>query len=140
MSRIRSSDTVPEQTLRSILHEAGFRFRLKGRKLPGRPDVVLPRYRAAVFVHGCFWHRHVGCTFAYTPRSNIKFWKAKFAENVQRDRLTSARLRRLGWRVITVWECQIEKHPSAVRDRLTKLLNKPRPSKSIPNRASRGNS
>lgn len=108
MSGIRGSNTRPEIKVRSALHNAGFRFRLSsGTKLPGRPDVVLPRYRAAVFVHGCFWHRHPGCRFAYTPKTNRHFWLGKFRENVARDARKATELRRDGWKTLVVWECAI---------------------------------
>lgn len=106
MSRIRSRDTVPELLVRSALHRAGYRFRLHSKDLPGRPDIVLPKYHTVVFVHGCFWHRHKGCRFAYTPKSRVAFWNNKFRSNIERDRRKSKALRKLGWRVITVWECQ----------------------------------
>ena len=106
MSRIRSRDTGPELLVRSALHRAGYRFRLHSKDLPGRPDIVLPKYHTVVFVHGCFWHRHKGCRFAYTPKSRVAFWNNKFRGNIERDRRTSTALRKLGWRVVTVWECQ----------------------------------
>jgi DNA mismatch endonuclease (patch repair protein) len=106
MSRIRSRDTGPELLVRSALHRAGYRFRLHSKDLPGRPDIVLPKYHTVVFVHGCFWHRHKGCRFAYTPKSRVAFWNDKFASNIERDRRNSEALRKLGWRVLTVWECQ----------------------------------
>jgi DNA mismatch endonuclease (patch repair protein) len=106
MSRIRSRDTQPERIVRSALHRAGYRFRLHRRDLPGRPDIVLPRYHTAIFVHGCFWHRHKQCRLAYTPKSRVTFWTEKFRRNVERDRENTAALRKLGWRVITVWECE----------------------------------
>jgi DNA mismatch endonuclease, patch repair protein len=106
MSRIRGRDTQPERAVRSALHRAGYRFRLHRKDLPGRPDIVLPKHRTVVFVHGCFWHRHPGCRFAYTPKSRADFWAAKFLANVERDQRNRRDLRRLGWRVITVWECQ----------------------------------
>ena len=86
MSRIRGRDTAPELLVRSALHRAGYRFRLHREDLPGRPDIVLPKYRTVVFVHGCFWHRHKGCRFAYTPKSRVAFWNDKFRRNVERDR------------------------------------------------------
>lgn len=107
MSRIRSRDTKPEIVLRSALHRLGFRFRLHGRRLPGKPDIVLPRYRTAIFVHGCFWHRHKGCKVATTPKSNTDFWVIKFDRNVARDARNVEELRRAGWRVLTVWECEL---------------------------------
>lgn len=107
MAGIGGKNTRPEKKVRSFLHRRGLRFRLHRAGIPGRPDVVLARHNAVVFVHGCFWHRHAGCKFAYTPRSNIAFWKQKFRENVERDRRTAARLRRLGWRVFVMWECSL---------------------------------
>ena len=109
MSRIRGRDTAPEKQVRSALHRAGYRFRLHRRDLPGRPDVVLPKYRTVVFVHGCFWHRHKGCRYAYTPKSRVAFWNAKFVSNVERDRRSARELRRLGWKVVTVWECEADR-------------------------------
>lgn len=114
MSRIRGQDTGPERLLRSLLHRAGLRFRKNVAGLPGRPDIVLARYRTVVFVHGCFWHRHSGCSFATSPATKTKFWGSKFAANVARDRRNSAALRQLGWRVITVWECRLRRSPEAV--------------------------
>jgi DNA mismatch endonuclease, patch repair protein len=106
MSGIRGKDTRPEVRVRSYLHRMGFRFRLHARGLPGRPDIVLRRYRTVVFIHGCFWHRHPGCRFAYTPKSNLPFWQKKFDENVARDLVKTSQLRKLGWRVRVIWECQ----------------------------------
>ena len=107
MSRIRGKDTTPELVVRSALHRMGFRFRLHKKDLPGRPDIVLSRYRTAVFVHGCFWHRHPGCTKAYTPKSRIRFWQSKFDQNVKRDAAVRDQLERLGWNVVVVWECEV---------------------------------
>lgn len=109
MSRIRGKDTAPERQVRSLLHRMGYRFRLHRRDLPGSPDIVLPRLRTVVFVHGCFWHRHAGCRYSTTPRSRARFWRLKFERNVERDGENRAALRRLGWRVITVWECQVRR-------------------------------
>ena len=109
MSRIRGKNTVPEKQVRSALHRAGYRFRLHSKQLPGRPDVVLPKYCTVVFVHGCFWHRHKGCRYAYTPKSRVAFWKAKFDSNVERDRRNVRELRRLGWKVVKVWECETDR-------------------------------
>jgi len=106
MSRIRGYDTTPEKAVRSYLHRAGYRFRLHVKDLPGSPDIVLPKWKTVVFVHGCFWHRHLGCLKAYTPKSNVEFWTAKFQANVGRDIRKSRELKRLGWRVLVVWECQ----------------------------------
>lgn len=106
MSGIRGKDTKPELVVRSILHRAGLRFRLHA-KLPGKPDLVFPKYRTAVFVHGCFWHRHEGCRFTTTPTSNAKFWEKKFADNVSRDAHVRRQLSQLGWRVLVIWSCQL---------------------------------
>ena len=109
MSGIRGRDTSPELIVRRYLHSKGFRFRLHVRNLPGRPDLVFPKYRAAVFVHGCFWHRHDGCRLAYSPKSRREFWETKFRMNVERDQRTRAQIRKLGWRVFIVWECGLRK-------------------------------
>lgn len=106
MSRIRSTDTRPEKAVRSLLHRMGYRFRLHRKDLPGRPDIVLPKHRTAIFVHGCFWHRHRRCQYAYTPKSRRDFWENKFAGNLARDKKARQMLRRLGWRVIVIWECE----------------------------------
>ena len=106
MSRIRSANTSPERRVRSLLHRMGIRFRLHRKDLPGRPDIVLPGRRMVVLVHGCYWHRHSGCRFAYSPKSNSDFWQAKFQENVSRDKRQNCHLRELGWQVVTVWECE----------------------------------
>ena len=106
MSRIRSRDTKPELRVRSLVHRLGYRFRLQVKGLVGRPDLVLPRYHTAVFVHGCYWHRHPGCRFAYQPRSRVEFWQAKFARNVERDAEVRAALEADGWRVVVIWECE----------------------------------
>jgi DNA mismatch endonuclease, patch repair protein len=121
MSRIRGRNTVPEREVRSILHSMGCRFRLHAENLPGRPDVVLAKHRTVVVVHGCFWHRHTKCRYAYTPKSNLTFWSTKFNGNVERDRRTTIALRGLGWRVVTVWECELRK-PAKLRSRLARLL------------------
>lgn len=107
MSRIRGRDTKPEWVLRCGLHRLGFRYRLDNRHLPGRPDLVFPKYRAAVFVHGCYWHRHPGCKDAGMPGTNVDFWKRKFDENVARDRRKQQQLEDSGWRVMVVWECEL---------------------------------
>jgi len=123
MSRIRGRDTKPEKAVRSLLHRLGYRFRLYVRDLPGRPDIVLPKYRTVMMVHGCFWHRHTGCRFCYVPKSRAEFWEKKFAENVHRDTEVAAALVRLGWRVVVVWECQI-RDLSMVGARLVGILSR----------------
>jgi DNA mismatch endonuclease (patch repair protein) len=110
MSTVRSRDTKPEWILRCGLHRLGFRYRLKNSHLPGRPDLAFPRFHAAVFVHGCYWHRHPGCKDASTPKSNVDFWERKFTENVERDRRTIRELEKLGWRILVVWECELARH------------------------------
>lgn len=107
MAGIRGKDTAPERVVRSLLHRAGFRFRLHPSRLPGRPDVVLPSRRIAVFVHGCFWHMHPKCRFAKLPGTNRRFWKVKLAANRARDSRAEAELLQQGWRVLVVWECAI---------------------------------
>lgn len=109
MSGIRGKNTRPELVLRQALHASGFRFRLHSRNVPGRPDLVLAKYRAVVFVHGCFWHRHEGCRYSTTPSTRPEFWKAKLQANVLRDHATQTTLTELGWRVATVWECALRK-------------------------------
>jgi len=106
MSRIKGTNTKPELRVRSLLHRMGYRFRLHCRKLPGKPDIVLPRHETVIFVHGCFWHRHPGCRFAYTPRSRVSFWTQKFQRNIERHAEVDEQLKRLGWRVILIWECE----------------------------------
>lgn len=107
MARVRSKNTRPELAVRRLLHGMGYRFRLHRASLPGKPDIVLPRHRVAVFVHGCFWHRHAGCAATRTPKSRVAFWREKFESNVKRDRAARRKLRGDGWRVLVVWECQL---------------------------------
>jgi len=109
MASVKGADTKPERMIRSALHRRGFRYRLHDTKLPGRPDLVLRRYHAVIFVHGCFWHRHEGCRQTVTPKSNREFWKRKFAENVARDKRNLALLRKAGWRIAIIWECALKK-------------------------------
>lgn len=125
MGRIKGRDTAPEVQVRSILHRAGYRFRLHRKDLPGKPDIVLPRHKTAIFVHGCFWHRHKGCSNCSTPKSNVEFWEAKFSGNVERDRRNVKKLQNSGWRVVVVWECELSR-PDELSSRLLNLF---RPSK-----------
>lgn len=122
MSRIKGRDTGPEVKLRSLLHRDGYRFRLHDRKLPGRPDIVLPKYRTAIFVHGCFWHRHEGCRNATTPSTRPEFWASKFENNVARDRANAERLTDAGWHVIVVWECDLRKDTGGVLASINRAL------------------
>lgn len=110
MASNRSRDTKPELLVRRYLHAQGYRFRLDVRKLPGSPDIVLARYHAAIFVHGCYWHRHEGCRFATIPKSNTEFWQEKFDRNVERDGRAKVDLLEMGWRVAVVWECALAKN------------------------------
>ena len=105
MAGIRGKNTKPEKVIRSALHSAGFRYRIHVSDLPGKPDLVFPKYKAVVLVHGCFWHRHPGCWWSTNPSSNVGFWEAKFDQNVLRDSKNIDELRKLGWRVAVVWEC-----------------------------------
>lgn len=109
MSRIRSKDTKPEMVVRRHLHALGFRYRLHSSKLPGHPDIVLPKWHTVIFVNGCFWHRHEGCKTATMPKSNVEFWQAKFDRNVARDKKEHAALEAAGWHVIVIWECEVKK-------------------------------
>ena len=106
MRRIRSRDTSPELIVRSLLHRLGFRFRLHRRDLPGKPDIVFPRYRKVIFVHGCFWHLHNKCVDGRVPKSRRSYWQPKLTRNVERDYLSRAALRKLGWKSLVLWECQ----------------------------------
>jgi len=121
MGRIAGRDTKPEKRVRSLLHALGYRFRLHRRDLPGRPDVVLPRFKTVVFVHGCFWHGHPGCRRATIPATNREFWATKIAGNRARDERVIAELQRLGWTVLVIWQCEL-KDLSVVVDRLIAAL------------------
>lgn len=126
MSLIKSKDTKPEKLLRSALHRLGLRFRLQGKGLPGRPDIVLPKYKSVVFVHGCFWHCHEGCKVAHLPKSNVDFWQKKFDANVARDKSNQDKLEQLGWKVIVIWECEISelvKDPPNLIHKITNQYN-----------------
>ena len=124
MALIRGRDTRPEKQMRSLLHGAGYRFRLHDRKLPGRPDIVLKKYRTVVFVHGCYWHRHRDCKNTTIPGTRTEFWKAKFAATVERDRRNTLELEAMGWHVIMVWECELKKTPQTVLERVRVKLGK----------------
>lgn len=109
MSRIRSKNTKPEELVRKYLFAQGFRYRKNDARLPGKPDIVLPKYKTVIFVNGCFWHGHEGCRYFVWPKSNIDFWKNKITGNIQRDIQNQQALSEQGWNVITVWECELKK-------------------------------
>jgi DNA mismatch endonuclease (patch repair protein) len=117
MRAVKRAHTGPEVVVRRALHALGLRFRLHRRDLPGSPDIVLPRFRTVVFVHGCFWHRHPGCRYASTPKTRQEYWLPKFKANVERDAKKEAQLRELGWRVLVIWGCEICK-PAELYERL----------------------
>ena len=123
MSRIRSKNTKPELIVRSFLHGMGYRFRLHRKDLPGIPDIVLPKHKTVILVHGCFWHRHSGCNYAYSPKSNVDKWNKKFTENMLRDAKVADEIRRLGWQSITIWECDVlsGKYEDALIEKLGKI-------------------
>lgn len=106
MSRIKSKNTKPELIVRSLLHSMGYRFRLHRKDLPGKPDIVLSKYKTVIFVHGCFWHRHKGCKRCTTPSSNQEYWKNKFERNIANDKSHKVQLRGKGWKVFVIWECE----------------------------------
>lgn len=106
MSRIRSKNTTPELLARSALHRAGYRFRIHRKDLPGNPDIVMPKRKLAIFIHGCYWHRHPGCKYAYTPKSRTDFWQKKFQLNIERDITVKDKLTALGWNYLVIWECE----------------------------------
>lgn len=125
MSKVPSSNTGPEMLVRRQLHALGVRFRLHRADLPGKPDIVLPKYSSVIFVHGCFWHHHRGCKKSALPTSNVEFWTKKIGNNVRRDRRNAAALRRLGWRVLVIWECQIR--TGTHLPKLNRFLTLPQP-------------
>lgn len=122
MRRVHGKNTTPEKTVRSMLHRLGFRFRLHGKNLPGNPDIILPKYKTAVFVHGCFWHRHSGCPRASTPATRQEYWLPKFRRTIERDEANQAKLRNTGWNVIVVWECEL-KDRERLGAKLSKLIH-----------------
>ena len=122
MAGIKGKNTKPELVVRKLVHGMGFRFRLHRKDLPGTPDLVFPRLRRAIFVHGCFWHRHPGCRFAYTPKSNTQFWLDKLGANVQRDALALKALDALSWEILIVWECEVSNLP-ALAQKLNSFLS-----------------
>lgn len=121
MSRIRSTETKPEERVRKYLFSKGFRYRKNDKRLPGKPDIVLPKYRAVIFINGCFWHCHKGCSRANVPKSNLEYWKVKLENNVRRDLEEYQRLAKLGWRVLIVWECELNK--KVFSETMEKMVN-----------------
>ena len=129
MSRVRGKNTRPERAARSLLHFLGYRFTVNGprnKKLPGKPDIVLPKFKTAIFVHGCFWHRHQHCKRATTPKSNLDYWLPKFERNIRRDQENQNALEKAGWKVIVVWECELE-DPDAIAARFVRELPRAAP-------------
>lgn len=122
MSRIRSKDTNPEKKVRSMLHQMGYRFRIHVKKLPGQPDIVLPKYKKVIFVHGCFWHLHKGCRDGTIPKTQHEKWKVKLERNIKRDKLHINNLKKLGWKVLILWECEIEKQIKDIKRKLTDYM------------------
>lgn len=122
MSSVKQRHTKPEMIVRSLLHRLGFRFRLHRKDLPGSPDIVLPKFHTAIFVHGCFWHQHKNCTKSRRPSSNQDYWNTKLDENISRDKRKEKELSKLGWRVATVWQCEIRDLETLTK-KLKKLLS-----------------
>lgn len=122
MQAIREKDTTPEMRVRKTAHRLGYRYRLHRKDLPGKPDLVFRSRKVCIFIHGCFWHRHLGCTRTSMPKTNAEFWQIKFEKNVQRDRLVKEELERAGWRVETIWECETKKQ-NELEKRLIEILS-----------------
>lgn len=122
MSRIRGKDTKPEEMVRKYLFSQGFRYRKNDKRLPGSPDIVLPKYHTIVFINGCFWHKHENCKYFVWPKSNVDFWKKKINTNVERDYRQYSELEALGWKVIVIWECEIKHHFDETMNNLTNKL------------------
>lgn len=122
MSRIKGKNTKPEMLVRKFLHAHGFRYRLNEKKLPGKPDIVLPKYNTIIFVHGCFWHGHANCKYYVVPKTKTEWWLNKINGNIANDEKAMAALINAGWKIITIWECQLK--PAQVENTLNELLNK----------------
>ena len=121
MSAIKSKNTKPEIAVRKLLHSMGYRFRLHRKDLPGSPDIVLPKYKTVIFVHGCFWHRHENCKYASTPKTRKEFWESKFKANVKRDLEIQEKIKNLGWQSVIIWECEIKNEK--IKDKLLEIKN-----------------
>ena len=124
MSRIKGKDTKIEVEVRKYLFSKGYRFRKNDKRYPGKPDIVLPMYHVAIFVHGCFWHRHEGCKDATTPKTRTEFWLEKFDKNVKNDQIKQEKLRELGWKVIVIWECELKRSFQETMDKVEKELTR----------------
>ena len=122
MSAIKSKNTKPEIAVRKLLHSMGYRFRLHRKDLPGSPDIVLPKYKKVIFVHGCFWHRHENCKYASTPKTRKEFWESKFKANVKRDLEIQDKIKNLDWRSVVIWECET-KNMENLRDKIIDVFN-----------------
>ena len=120
MSAIKSKNTKPEIAVRKLLHSRGYRFRLHRKDLPGSPDIVLPKYKTVIFMHGCFWHRHENCKYASTPKTRKQFWENKFKANVKRDAEVQEKIKNIGWESVVIWECEI-KNILALNNKLQKI-------------------
>lgn len=123
MGKVRQKNTNPEIVVRRLLHRLGFRFRIHRNELPGTPDIVMPKYKLCIFVHGCFWHRHLGCRLATTPKTNAEFWREKFEKNVERDAAAHLALKNAGWRSEVIWECETRDQVALERKLLTYLTD-----------------
>ena len=124
MSAIKSKNTKPEIKVRKVLHSMGYRFRLHSKNLPGSPDIVLPKYKTVIFVHGCFWHRHQNCKYASTPKTRQEFWNKKFNENINRDKINQENLSSKGWKIIIIWECEIKNKKINLEQIFKKVIKK----------------
>lgn len=121
MSRIKAKNTKPELLVRRFLHSQGFRYLLNDKRLPGKPDLVLPKYKTVIFVHGCFWHGHDGCKYFVVPKTRTEWWLNKISKNSSNDLKSSVELIKLGWKVITVWECELK--PAIINSTLEMIIN-----------------
>ena len=122
MARIKGKNTKPEIMIRSMLHRQGYRFRIHVKKLPGCPDIVMAKYKTVIFVHGCFWHRHPGCKYAYTPKTRQTFWNDKFRKTVENDKKVIEKLKKSGWQILIIWECELSDMAS-IESKIADSLN-----------------
>lgn len=124
MSGIKGKNTQPELKVRKYLHGRGLRYKLHANELPGKPDLVLPKFKAVIFVHGCFWHQHVGCKYAAQPQTRAEFWNLKLSENVKRDSYQVAALEEMGWRVFVIWECELQGDTSKLNSLFLNIIQR----------------